>query len=456
MSFMKRTLLYLYRKKGKTVILFLLILTKSTFILTCFSILYATEDVAKQMRTSVGAAFHLRVSTGFYVDENGDMQIDTAELPVITDTPINEIMTLQEVKLYNARNSGYAKSNQISFFPGVGNTEDNNMGEVSANTYSALHPDFRGGNLELIQGRHITAKDQSAVLISEEIAGLNGLSVGDELLLVPAEIGMEDGVFYNKLADGTASVTAKVAGIYRILVPHSDTFNQPTAGLLTNKIFSDHAFLTELGLAVIDQYTGGVSFFIGDPVVIDNIVTEVQQMDSIDWDSFFIYKEDFAFGKIADGLAMIQRLITILLTCVSIVSVAFLILILAIRIRGRMHEAGILLSIGIPKRQVVFQFIAEVMTVAVIGFILSFLLASALSNAIEVRLLGDMQIEQLSEQLLSTGIASATRENTFLRTPSTATTLLYLCQTGVIILSVFTSSMAIVKLKPRDILSKMN
>jgi len=62
MSFLKRTMLYLARKKGKTLILFLLIFTVSAFVLSCFSILYATGEVAANMRTAVGAAFHIRSS----------------------------------------------------------------------------------------------------------------------------------------------------------------------------------------------------------------------------------------------------------------------------------------------------------------------------------------------------------------------------------------------------------
>lgn len=456
LNFIKRTCFYLYRKKGKTAILFLLILTISTFVLACFSILYAAQDVAKQMRTSVGAAFHLRPGTGISVGDGGNVQASSDDGPVITDASINQILALQEVRLHNARNPGYAKSEQLSFIPGVGHNADNNMGEVSANTHSALHPDFRDKNLELVAGRHITAQDECAVLISEEAAALSGLAVGDEIVLSPAGIGMENGIFYNTLASSTVSATAQVVGIYRTLVPQPDAAGQPTAGLAANKLFSDHTLLNKLGLASAGRYTGGVSFFIGDPAAIDEIVTEARQMKSIDWGAFFLRKEDFAYGKIADGLAMIQKMVGILLTCVSIVSIAVLVLILAMRIRGRVHEAGILLSIGLPKRQIILQFIAEAMAVAIIAFALSFLLAGVISNAVQVRLFGDMQIEQLAKSLLSTEITPAASTAKALYTPAATTALLYLCQTAVIVLSVLASSMAIVKLKPRDILAKMS
>lgn len=62
MNVFRRSLFYISRKKGQTVVLFLLFSIVSVFLISCFSILDATDAVAKDLRTSVGGAFYLRPS----------------------------------------------------------------------------------------------------------------------------------------------------------------------------------------------------------------------------------------------------------------------------------------------------------------------------------------------------------------------------------------------------------
>ncbi len=52
-------------------------------------------------------------------------------------------------------NYGYARSDAVDFLPGVGHSEDNNMGKVSAMNDTALADQFMEKKLELTEGRHI-------------------------------------------------------------------------------------------------------------------------------------------------------------------------------------------------------------------------------------------------------------------------------------------------------------
>jgi ABC-type antimicrobial peptide transport system permease subunit len=433
-------MLYLTRKKGKTLILFLLLLTISAFVLSCFSLLYATGEVAANMRTAVGAAFHIRAST--------------EKQAVISEQAVQGIMSNGKLKYYNGRNSGYAKG--LQFMPGAYNTDENNMGQVSANNYSALHPHFQEKILELVEGRHITPNDENVVLISETLALLNGLSADDAVILSPAELAQKDGDFIDALKDSKTAVEVKIIGIFKELEPQSDAAYQPTAGLRSNMIFSDHAFLAALELANKGEYTGGVSFYIQDPLYLDAVVEEVKQTDLIDWDSFFIRKDDFNYEKISTGLRTIQNLIKTLLVCVSVVSGAVLILILAMRMRGRIHEAGILMSLGITKKEVLGQFVAEVAVVAVIAFMCSYFAAGYVSGMVESGILDNLQVVQIKEQALQTGLSGNSALTTLLTMPIGITTLICACSMAVIVMSALLSSLAIIKLKPREIFAQMS
>ncbi len=61
MSTLKRAFLYTMRKKTKTFILFLVLVTISTFILTGLSIYKATNDSALSLRQSVGGSIRLEL-----------------------------------------------------------------------------------------------------------------------------------------------------------------------------------------------------------------------------------------------------------------------------------------------------------------------------------------------------------------------------------------------------------
>ena len=61
MSTLKRAFLYTMRKKTKTLILFLVLVTISTFILTGLSIYKAADDSALSLRQSVGGSIRLEL-----------------------------------------------------------------------------------------------------------------------------------------------------------------------------------------------------------------------------------------------------------------------------------------------------------------------------------------------------------------------------------------------------------
>jgi len=407
------------------------------------------------MRTSVGAAFHIRSSVGLNFND-GEIQENKEAQPIITDEAIQNIMGNDEIKYYNASNSGYIKSDAVEFIPGVEDTADNNMGQVEALTYSALDSAFREKTLELTEGRHITKNDENAILISEELAAYNNLSVGDKLIFTHAMLDVEGSNYVDGIRDKTAYIEAEIIGIYKIMKPQGNAGLQPTAGLLANQIYSDHSFLINLHMADKGCYMDGASFFIGDPINLDAIVSEVKSQDSIDWDKFFIRKDDFNYEKIESGLQTIQNLVTILLVCVSVVSLAVLMLILALRIRNRIHEAGMLLSIGLSKKEIVGQFIAEVAVVAIIAFVCSYFAAGFVAGTVENNVLADMHIGQVAEQVVETGLQAGTAQAAYLSMAVMETIFIYISQFMVITAAVLLSSLAVIRLKPREILSKMS
>ena len=449
----KRAGLYLLRKKGKAISIFLLIMVVSTFLIPCFSLLTASEKLASDIRGALGAAFYLRASTGIVSDENGEMTVMENHIR-ITDNEIKRIQNCGNIAYYNPINYGYAKGEQLTFIHGEKHTEDNNMGAVTALRYSALETDFVDEVLALAAGRHITEADTNAVLISSEVAAVNGLSVGDKIVLSSSELGEADGEYIDVWSGERKETVVTIVGIYDIL--EADANVTATAGRQENRIYASIDVLTQLAASEPSVYTGEVGFYVTDPKTLDEIVSKVQQIEEIDWKTHFIRTNDFQYSKISDSLTSLGDLIKILLACVSIVSAAILTLILTLRIRGRIPEAGILLGAGIPKGEIIKQFLLEVLSAAAAAFLFSYAAGFGISHNLGNHLLADFQPNLINAAALQNGMNDAVSIDSYLTLGIGKTLLIYGCQLIVVALSVLLSSASILKLKPREILTKMS
>ena len=82
-------------------------------------------------------------------------------------------------------------------------------------------------------------------------------------------------------------------------------------------------------------------------------------------------KNDFKFSKISGQLQTIQNIVASLIVIVSVLGIAVLMLIMTLRIRGRIKEAGILLSTGRSRKEITGQFVSEAVFVLFMGFLLA-------------------------------------------------------------------------------------
>lgn len=453
MDYKKRAGLYLLRKKRKAISIFLLIMVISTFLISCFSLLTASEKLASDIRGALGAAFYLRASTGVVSDENGEMTVTENHIR-ITDNEIKRIENCGNIAYHNPINYGYAKGEQLTFIHGEKHTEDNNMGAVTALRYSTLETDFADEVLALAAGRHITEADTNAVLISSEVAAVNGLSVGYKIVLSSSELGEADGEYIDVWSGERKETVVTIVGIYDIL--EADANVTATAGRQENRIYASIDVLTQLAASEPSVYTGEVGFYVTDPKTLDEIVSKVQQIEEIDWKTHFIRTNDFQYSKISDSLTSLGDLIKILLACVSIVSAAILTLILTLRIRGRIPEAGILLGAGIPKAEIIKQFLLEVLSVAATAFLFSYAASFGISHNLGNHLFADFQPNLINAAALQNKMSDAVSIDSYLTLGIGKTLLIYGCQLIVVVLSVLLSSASILKLKRREILTKMS
>ena len=442
MGVCRRAALYLARKKGKSLLLFLVFFAVSALLLLCVSVLEGTGQAARELRSSVGASFTIRPYAQMTLEEG---EITQAAAPVVSQESIDQILAAAQgqVKAYNTEQYGYAKSQQLHFLPGAGDNTASNMGQVTAVRDSQLLDVFREEEYTLLEGRHIQPEDQGAILISAELAAENGLSVGDSVTLTHAGLGQQDGGYLDTIPEKTAFVQVEIVGIFQCggAAGSGDT---PTAGKAVNHIYGDSGLLVRLQEQQPGLFEGELTFYIADPLELDALLERVEALSSIDWDNHILRGNDFQYQQIAGPLQNLQSLAAALTALTCGIGFGILGLLLLLRLRGRVHEAGAYLSLGRPKGEILGQFALEAVALLVLGFLLALLLWALCCGGVNRLLFGSLAQEAGAEALAN-----------YLRPNTLRAGALLAGEGAAVLLAVLAASGAILRLKPKEILSKL-
>ncbi len=482
MGTIKRAFLYVTRKKGKSILLFFILLIMSTFVLTGLSTQKASQEAQKNLREALGGEFYVSVELSesnpyFRRVDDGEGALDLyTELPVTRDM-INAIMEIGGIEKYDASAQTLVSTN-LTIFPGNVPLKGELNNKVYARTVAGTENNsfFQSGIMELAEGKHITGNESNAAVISRDMADQNNLRIGDSISLQ---------------ADEEAEV--KIIGIYEIRKPDPAFTSVVTYEKLENQIFIDTSALQDLfGDMPVGFYE--VAFSVYDPAQLDSIMSEVKGLFAIDWRAFEVAADNQTYLDAAAPLQKLQALVSSIIWVIVLVSAVILSLILTMWGRSRIHETGVFLSLGIGKMRIIGQYLAEVLLIAVIAFGCSYFTSNAVAGQLANGLL-QQNIPASEEQTAGVTItkkdgfsedvvvsikddsalsdmpsgqdtapevevaadgAEADREQIRVTIDSYNMLQLYLIGIIVIILSVGISSLSVMRLKPREILSKMS
>ena len=381
MNTLKRAFLYTMRKKTKTLILFLVLVTISTFILTGLSIYKAADDSALSLRQSVGGSIRLELDENNrknwqYQQAAGGMLVDYVGAP-ITDEDIQKIMSIDGIKAYNGLGDGSVFAKDFSFISGFSFGAGSDYSRLPSVTDSEYFNFFTRKAFQLVEGRHIKEGDDHVVLISTAIAEKNALKLGDTITV---QCCYDSGIY--------PDVTLTIIGIYAY---EADNEFNTTSTDKRNRLIIDHKAMQEIMQRDVIQYDNGVDFYVDDPREMEKIASQIKALD-LDWDSFTLTMDNSAYEAVASPLTAMQNLIVWLIVGCVAVSVGILVLILSMWIRQRRHETGILLSVGISKSRIILQYTIEVLMIAVVAFGVSFFTSNLISQGVS-----DLIFHQVSE-----------------------------------------------------------
>ena len=477
MSIVKRAWLYVTRKRGKTILWFAILLIMATFVLTGLSIWKASEAAQLDLRQSVGGKFDIFVdwSNSPYVvrkqlseeydEETGKTSNSFLVYSTVQFTPENiaAIKDVPGVKYCGARQDNLLPFDGLSLFPGTISADAKYRGYTKALGVCNTEDDelFTTGTLTLEEGRHIFTDDTHVAIISQDLADRNDLKIGD--YMTAHSYSVEDQGYTGQ------EIRIQIIGLFtpNVLEPFGETVT--TYDMIQNRVFVDLQTSKEVDGGTINYSFHALYVAVDDPQDMARIVADVKALPGIDWTAFTVEMNNEAYESAAAPLSTLNELVVTLLVVIIVVSAIILALILTLWTKTRIHEIGVFLSVGIKKSAIIGQYLIEVLLIAVLAFGLSYFTSNAIAGQIGNHLLEQsMQTEQVDDEAVSAAAAVDVGADTLLQKPLPTENgiqvsvgldnlvLLYLIGLAIIIVAVSASSITVMRLKPREILSKMS
>jgi len=418
MNFLKRAIISIKRRPGKTVILLLLVFILGNIISGAISIQQAVGNTEANLRRNLPAVATLEQDwEGVAAHES-----KTGEWPMVdwlTPEVIRQIGALPYVKEFdfsasvNEIFSGELKRFNIESDEN-GNMDFEGLGIEGLERFSLTgveNPeilDLNAGIIELVQGRHFTEQEmqnfngsKSVAVISKEFADLNNLSVGSTFTLDNNVYDYDDNnatdeeIYKDENRFDSESYEFEVIGIFEpVAIP--DTGNEwedvPREIQIQNRIYVPN-IMSETAIKFTDNVRNehssdnenndipynNIVFLLNDPMELTDFTKAALELLPEFW---MVNDLSNTFGNISSSLETLQWLASLVLWIAIGASILILSLLVTLFLRDRKYEIGIYLALGEKKIKVITQIMLEVIATGIIAITLSLFTGSLIAGNI--------------------------------------------------------------------------
>jgi len=446
MSFLKRAIISIKRRPGKSIILLLLVFILGNIISGAISVEQAIQNTEFNLKQSLPAVakieedwdelYRQQEATGEWVfpDRIDSELIERiGQLPYVADFDysIADELFSKELKRVTHPDpqfdhAGWSLAKDVE-------------GLESLKVKGVHNPevfDIIGGAIELIAGRPFTEEEinnfdrvRSVALVSKSFAELNNLTVGSTFTLDNTAYDM-----FNSQGEWNASEIFKDDNIlaeesYEIeVIGIFEPINAPNTGnklddadqemQLANRIYVPNA-VAEAGTMLkfeqaeasgannesdlnLDNWIKYESIFLlNDPQDLDTFAEEAQNMLPENWQVSDLSNN---FADIASSMETLQWLSSLILWIAVGAALLILSLLITLFLRDRKYEIGIYLALGEKKIKVISQIILEVVATGFVAITLSLFTGSLLAGNISETMLRQDLINQQEDNSMGGGL----------------------------------------------------
>lgn len=414
MNFLKRGLLSVWAKKGRTILLIAVFSAILIFVLAGLTIQSATEKATENAEKSAGATATLSVNReSMFEERTQDSSGESGERGrpdpgSFNVTPVELSDAKKIAKLYNVASYSFETSatavagddiepitssdsedtmtstegsdgagGMMGGGPGGGGMmmQEMNNGDfqISGVSSTAMASNFSSGTAEITDGEGITAEDEGTnhVVIESSLAEANDLKVGDTFTL--------------QNTDEDASYEVTVKGIYETSESVSGMAAQISFMNPVNTLYAYYTFGNTLNgdedAATVDSAVYNLS----DPSKMDAFVEEAEAL--IDTDTYSITTNDQMYQQMLEPVNNVSSFAKNIVFLVAVAGIIILTLIVMLMIRERRYEIGVLLSMGEARVKVILQFFSEMFIAMVVALVIAGFSGNIVGNVLGNQLL---------------------------------------------------------------------
>ena len=287
-------------------------------------------------------------------------------------------------------------------------------------------PLFRSEVFKLIEGKNIAREETGKVLVHEALVKKNQWKVGDKVSLKVLGEEKELELFIQGIFTGKKQ--EKYTGM-------SSDFSE-------NMMFTDYTTMTQIFGK--KKLVTSLKILVSDSEKLATLKAEMSKK-SVQSEDYEISEEENQFSGMVESLDMVKQMIFMMIMAVIGAGIIVLSLVLILWVRERMYEIGILLAIGCSKMKIMGQFILELVLVSLPAMILAVMLGRIFVGWILGAVLRKESLDNLD---LSSFMISSGGLDMFAMSYG----LLIL----IIVLAVIVASWMILVKKPKEILAKIS
>ncbi len=483
---LKRVFLNVIQKPFQTCVLFFMVFLIGIIGCSGVTLYFAADSTRQETLRQLGAQLMLSGHTeaptiewtvgeslGSGISEDTVINID--DLPSktypVTEEMIQQIEALPHVQgcemylstvvqPYNCQNvkkySGYnpEEQNQTATFSEEEITQEKGALTLVGSTRIDLLDEFRRGQNVLTEGS-LPSADNPGVLISEELAAQNGLSVGDSIEIAITQPRAQ------ALHTQSKRQSLPVVGIYHTSL-YFEVLETNSCGEAIfaaspyNAVFADYgSAFTTIGYTEETYTPSSTTVYVNSPTQLDSVAEQIKAIP-IDWEHYTLF--NMTQGIYEDSGAQLESISTTALRIVLFSLIAGgILLVLAVSIwnKSNTYETGLLIALGESKPRILLSQLLKVALIVLCAFaaacICSYFLTTFLAQNLEPEFIS--QSAETSVGAFEDG-KMAIAQHLYIQPRPQA--FLWMAGLGLllILLAVSIPATIVMRLRPRSILDK--
>ena len=380
MNPIQRAWAYVSRKRLRSFILFLILFVLLAGVSACLTLMKSNKTVETNLYRSLNSAFSIKK-----VKNNQTFQLSDL-------VSVQKIKGLEHVSpeldtIVKLKDKEVVTGEQSVERDDVTDAEQNLLG-LTALEDSSKDVNFTSSAFRLKEGRHLQKGDTKKILIHEELAKKNSLSLYDKIALNAAQLGSSSG----------QTVEFEIIGIFS--GKKQEAFTGLSSDFSENQVFTDYDSSQGL-LGNSSPQVTRARFYLEEPKQMESLLKEVENL-GLENQGYQVEKENKAFEQIKDSVATFQTFLSLFFYGIMLAGVGALVLVLSLWLRERVYEVGILLSLGKEKASIFLQFCLEVIWLSLGVLLPAFLAGKVISSYLLQTLLAGGEEAALQDTLAKT------------------------------------------------------